>query len=169
MEGRCIGLDVHRDFCEVAIWEAGELRGAPRVPARPGPLEQFARQLGPDDRVALEATGNALAIARIIRPHVAEVLIVNTRRLAAISEAKQKTDRRDARTLAQLLAARIIEGNWQPDEHTRVLRRLVARRAALVVNRVRSKNEILAVLHRNLAPRPPMTDAFGVGALHPPS
>jgi transposase len=93
---------------------------------------------------------------------VAEVVIVNTRQLAAISDAKQKTDRRDARTLAQLLAARIVEGNWQPDENTRVLRRLVARRASLVVNRTRAKNEILAVLHRNLAPRPPMTDAFGV-------
>jgi len=162
MDGRCIGLDVHRDFCEVAVWDAGEVRSAPRVPARPGPLEQFAQQLGPADRVALEATGNALAIARIIRPHVAEVVIVNTRRLAAISDAKQKTDRRDARTLAQLLAARIIEGNWQPDENTRVLRRLVARRASLVVNRTRAKNEILAVLHRNLAPHPPMTDAFGV-------
>jgi transposase len=161
MEGRCIGLDVHRDFCEVAIWEQGEIRSAPRVPARPGPLEEFAAQLGPRDRVALEATGNALAIARILRPHVAEVVVVNTRRLAAISEAKHKSDRRDARTLAQLLAARIVEGNWQPDEQTRALRRLVARRAGLVRGRVRMKNEILAVLHRNLAPRPPMTDAFG--------
>ena len=161
MEGRCIGLDVHRDFVEVAIWQNGELHGAPRVAARPGPLEEFARQLEPTDRVALEATGNALAIARIIRPHVAEVVVVNTRRLAAISEAKQKSDRRDARTLAELLAARILEGTWQPDEQTRMLRRLVARRAGLVVDRVRVKNGILAVLHRNLAPRPPMTDPFG--------
>lgn len=87
---------------------------------------------------------------------------MNTRRLAAISEAKQKTDRRDTCTLAQLLAARIVQGNWQPDEQTRTLRRLVARRASLIVNRVRAKNEILAALHRNLAPRPPMTDAFGL-------
>jgi hypothetical protein len=57
MEGRCIGLDVHGDFCEVVIWEAGEVRHAPKVAARPGPLEEFARQLGPADRVALEATG----------------------------------------------------------------------------------------------------------------
>jgi hypothetical protein len=105
MEGRSIGLDVHRDFCEVAICDGGAVRGAPRVAARPEPLTQFAQQLGPLDRVALEATGNALAIARIVRPHVKEVVIVNTRRLKAISEAKQKTDRHDARMLAQLLAA----------------------------------------------------------------
>ena len=162
MEGRSIGLDVHRDFCEVAIWDGGEVRRAPRVAARPEPLERFAEQLGPDDRVALEASGNALAIARIVKPHVKEVVIVNTRRLKAITESKQKTDRHDARTLAQLLAAGMLDGSWQPDEHTRALRRRVARRARLVTHRTRSKNEILAVLHRNLKRRPPMTDPFGV-------
>jgi transposase len=158
MEGRCIGLDVHRDFCEVAIWEAGEVRRAPKVAARPEPLEEFASQLGPADRVALEATGNALAIARVIKPHVAQVMIVNTRRLKAISESKQKTDRHDAKTLAQLLAAGMLSGSWQPDETIRALRRRVARRARLVAHRARFKNEILAVLHRNLKQRPPMSD-----------
>jgi len=162
MNGRSIGLDVHRDFCEVAIWDRGQVRRAPRVAARPAALREFAEQLGPQDRVALEATGNALAIARIIGPHVNEVVIVNTRRLAAISDAKNKTDRHDARTLSQLLAAGMLEASWLPDEGTRALRRRVARRAKLVVHRTRAKNEILAVLHRNLTARPPMTDAFGV-------
>ncbi|RDI73180.1 Transposase IS116/IS110/IS902 family [Gaiella occulta] len=162
MQGRCIGMDVHRDFCEVAIWDAGEVVRAPRVPSRPGQLQEFALQLRPTDRVAMEATGNALAIARIIGPHVAAVEIVNTRRLKAITASKQKTDRHDAKTLAQLLAAGMFAGSWQPDEATRMLRRRVARRARLVVHRTRSKNEILAVLHRNLKPRPPMSDPFGV-------
>jgi transposase len=162
MQGRCIGLDVHRDFCEVAIWQDGDVRRAPQVPSRPEPLTQFAEQLGPADRVALESTSNALAIARIVRPHVAQVVIVNTRRLKAIAEAKQKTDRHDAKTLAQLLAAGMLDGSWQPDETTRALRRRVARRAGLVANRTRSKNTVLAVLHRNLKPRPPMADLFGV-------
>ena len=162
MQGRCIGLDVHRDFCEVVIWDAGEISRAPRVPARPDELECFAAQLQPSDRVALEATGNALAIARIIEPHVAEVVIVNTRTLKAIAESKQKTDRHDAKTLAQMLAAGMLTGSWRPDELTRALRRRVARRARLVTHRTRSKNEIMAVLHRNLKARPPMTDPFGV-------
>jgi len=103
-----------------------------------------------------------LAIARIIKPHVAEVVIVNTRRLKAIAESKQKTDRHDAKTLAQLLAAGMLSGFWQPDEAIRALRRRVARRARLVSYRARFKNEILAVLHRNLKHRPPMSDPFGV-------
>lgn len=56
----------------------------------------------------------------------------------------------------------MLEGSGQPDEHTRALRRRVARRARLVTHRMRSKNEVLVVLHRNLKQRPPMTDPFGV-------
>ena len=161
-EGRNIGLDVHRDFCEVACCHAGKVTHWPRVSARPAPLKEFGEQLGPEDRVALEATSNSLAIARIIRPHVKEVVIVNTRQLQAIANSKQKTDRHDARTLAQLLAAGMLEHSWLPDEGTRATRRRTGRRANLVVARARCKNEVLAVLHRNLKNRPPMTDAFGV-------
>jgi transposase len=82
--------------------------------------------------------------------------------LAAISESKKKTDRNDARTLAQLLAAGVLEGSWLPDEQTRALRRRVSRRHNVVVARTRAKNEAMAVLHRNLAERPPMSDPFGV-------
>jgi len=35
----------------------------------------FAESLASDDRVVFEATGNPLAIARIIAPHVAEVVM----------------------------------------------------------------------------------------------
>jgi transposase len=161
MEGRNIGLDVHRDFCEVAAVTGGRVQHWPRVSARPEPLKEFAKQLRAEDRVALEATGNALAIARIIRPHVSEVMIVNTRQLQAIANSKQKTDRHDARTLAQLLAAGMLEHSWLPDDLTRQARRRTGRRANLVSARAKCKNEVLAVLHRNLKNRPPMTDAFG--------
>ena len=74
---REIGLDVHREFCEVAIAEAGEIRSAGRIETTPQVLELFAQSLGRDDRVALEVSGNAWEIARIIEPHVAEVLVVS--------------------------------------------------------------------------------------------
>lgn len=74
---RAIGLDVHRDFCEVAIAEAGEIRSAGRVETKPERLELFAASLAADDLVALEATGNAAEIARIIEPHVARVIVVS--------------------------------------------------------------------------------------------
>jgi transposase len=54
---RAIGLDVHRDFCEVAIAEAGKVRSAGRIATRPEVLELFAQSLGTDARVVLEVTG----------------------------------------------------------------------------------------------------------------
>ena len=101
---RFIGLDVHLDFCEVAICEAGRVRSGGRVPTSPAGLAILANSLAADDQVALEATGNALAIARRLEPYVARVVVATRTELRAISEAKVKTDRRDARTLARLLA-----------------------------------------------------------------
>ena len=64
---RCIGLDVHRDFCEVAIAEGGRVRAsAGRIETSVAALELFAGSLAPDDQVVLEATGAAFAIARIL-------------------------------------------------------------------------------------------------------
>jgi transposase len=40
------------------------------VPTSPHGLAIFANSLCPDDHVALEATGNALVIARTLEPHV---------------------------------------------------------------------------------------------------
>ena len=80
---RSIALDVHRDFCEVAIKDESGLRLAGRVKSSVSELELFAQSLAPDDEVALEATGGALQIARILEGHVARVLIANTRKLRA--------------------------------------------------------------------------------------
>ena len=65
-EGWCakIGLDVHRDFCEVAIAEGGGVRLAGRVATDPAALTLFAESLVLSDEVVLEATANAVAIAR---------------------------------------------------------------------------------------------------------
>jgi transposase len=59
---RRIGLDVHRDFARVAIWEDGRVRQAGRIDATPEALRLFADRLAPTDEVALEATCNTHAI-----------------------------------------------------------------------------------------------------------
>ena len=158
---RAIGMDVHRDFCEVAIVAAGAVRSAGRIETTPAALELFASSLAPTDRVALEVTGNAAEIARIISPHVAQVVVVSPHD-TGISRARAKTDRLDARTLAKLLTAGELDAVWMPDEWTRAMRRRLARRSQLVRARTRAKNEIHAVLIRRLKGRPPVTDVFGV-------
>jgi transposase len=159
---RLIGLDVHRDFCEVAIAEAGVVRLAGRVRTEPAALALFAQSLGGDDEVALEVTGNALQIARIIEPHVARVVLANPKAVEGITRAGAKTDQIDARTLAKLLAGGFLPAVWLPDERTRILRRWISARAQLVRQRTRAKNQVYATLVRNLKGKPPVSDLFGV-------
>ena len=159
--GRAIGLDVHRDFCEVAICEAGRVRSVGRIETSPEQLELFARSLGPEDRVALEVTGGAWEIARIVEPHVRRVIVVSPDD-TGIRRARAKSDRLDARTLARLVWAGELDAVWMPDERCRVMRRRLARREQLVRARSRSKNEIHAVLMRRLRGKPPVSDLFGV-------
>jgi transposase len=159
--GRAIGLDVHRDFCEVAICEAGVVRSAGRIETSPEELELFAQSLGADDRVALEVTGGAWEIATILEPHVCRVVVVSPDD-TGIRRARAKTDRLDARTLARLLWAGELDAVWMPDEPCRVMRRRLARREQLSRSRSRAKNEIHAVLMRRLKGRPPVSDLFGV-------
>jgi transposase len=154
-------LDVHRDFCEVAISEDGDVTRGGRIQTLPEEVERFARSLRSDDEVVLEATSGAMAIARILRPHVRRVVVANAADVRAISWARVKSDRFDARTLARLLAADLIPEVWIPDEDTQVLRRRVARRAALIRQLVRTKNEVHAVAMRCLLGRPPVSDLFG--------
>jgi transposase len=146
--GRSIGLDVHRDFCQVAIADGGRARVAGRVATTPEQLELFAQSLAPTDRVVMEATGNALAIARILEPHVAEVVLAHAQQVRAISHARVKTDKVDAKVLADLLAAGLIPKVRIGDERTRMMRRLVSRRRGLVKRRTQIKNEIAAALAR---------------------
>ena len=160
---RAFGLDVHRDFCEVAIAEGGEVRSAGRIATRVEALQLFAQSLVAGDVVALEATTGADRIVALLQAQGIRVVVANTRKLRSITEARAKTDRLDARTLARLLSSGLLDQVWTPDERTRGLRRLTNRRERLVRARTRAKNEAQGVLARNLCPRAPVTDTFGKG------
>src|SRR6266511_3243980 len=158
---RSIGLDIHRDFGEVAIGEGAEIRSAGRIEIAPQALELFAGSLGADDQVALEVSGNAWEVARIVRPHVGRVVVVSPAD-TGIRSARAKTDRLDARALAKLLAAGTLDSVWVPDEATRAMRRRLGRRSQLVRVRTKAKNEIHGALMRQPIEAPKVSDLFGV-------
>src|SRR5579884_3443928 len=93
---RRIGLDVHREFAQIAVWEDGLVRQAGQVATTPDALRTLADSLEPTDEV------------------------------------------------------------------TQALRRQVNRRAHIVRQRTRLKNQVQSILHRNLVPRPPVADLFGI-------
>jgi transposase len=159
--GRCIGLDVHLDFIVIAICEEGKVYSAGRVPATPEGLGTLVDSLLPADRVALEVTGSSREISRLLEGHVKQVIVVSPGD-TGISQARAKTDRLDARTLAKLLWTGELEAVWMPPAWTANMRRRLARREQLVRARSRVKNELHAVLMRCLKGRPPVSDLFGV-------
>ena len=73
---RVIGIDIHRTFGEVGIWDNGELRHAGRVDMTRTALEGLGKRLRATDEVVIEATGNSMAVSRLLSPCVAQVVPV---------------------------------------------------------------------------------------------
>ena len=158
---RVIGIDVHRTFGEVVIWEDGVLRHVGRVDMTRTALEGLGKKLRSTDEVVIEATGNSMAVSRVLTPFVARVIIANPLQVKAIAQAHVKTDKIDAGTLASLQAAGYLPQIWTPDAATERKRRLAARRYQVVRHRTRIKNEVHSILHAHLIPKCPHADLFG--------
>ncbi len=149
---RYVGLDIHKDVVEYCILDAagGKIDGG-RIMCELSVLEHFATEtLAANDHVALEATTNTWAVVDILEPHVARVVVGNPLKTKAIAEAKVKTDKIDARILAQLLRCDFLPGVWIPDAKTRVLRRLSSFRKSLVKEMIAAKNRIKNIFNHHL-------------------
>ena len=156
MTTRFIGFDIHKREATVCILDAeGAQRLSRRFDLSRVALQAFAETvLQPEDRVALEATTNSWAVAELLRPHVAEVVVSNPLATKAIASAKIKTDKVDAEVLAQLLRCDYLPRVWEPDPATRQLRELTGRRASLVQQRTALRNRIHSVLAMRLIGEP---------------
>jgi len=117
-------------------------------------LHIFASNLTKEDKVVLEATTNTWAVYRIISKYTPNVIISNPLRTKAIAEAKIKTDKVDALTLAKLLQSDYIPSVWIPDDRTLSLRKQITHYTSLVQRRTKIKNRIHSVLHQNLIQSP---------------
>ena len=157
------GLVTWRGFCarprpgpSPRRWRHGPLRRAGRARERPADTVADARAARPraasgvlgrasrSGRLVdvVEATGNATAVAEVIRPHVGRVAIANPRQVRLIAEARIKTDVIDATVLARLYASGFLPEVWVPDQGTRALRRQVRAAIRSSVKRVRLKTII---------------------------
>jgi transposase len=126
--------------------------------------EQFlflASELNETDTVALEVTTNSNSIARLIRDNSkAHVIVSNPIKTKVIAQARIKTDKIDARVLAELARVSYLPEVWLPDEDTEGLRQFITDRTSLVRRRTECKNTIHSILHRNLV-RQTHSDLYG--------
>jgi transposase len=145
---RFVGLDLHKRTIEVCILDAtGKVLARHSILCERKVLEAFARNhLEITDRLAVEATTNTWAVAAILHPFVAAVVVGNPLQIKAIAQAKVKTDKIDAEVLANLLRCDFLPDVWEPDPETQRLRQLTGVRSALVADRTRLKNRIHSIL-----------------------
>lgn len=161
---RWFGIDLAKRESQLAtLDEGGFLVSQKRFATTRENLLGLAAELTDLDTVALEMTTNAIAIARLIRRHSkARVIVSNPMRTKSISKSKVKTDKIDARKLAELARVGYLAEVWVPDEATESLRQFYTDRRSLVDRRTEMKNTVHSVLHRNLIPTK-LSDIFGSG------
>lgn len=159
---RYFGLDLAKRETQLAALDsAGTQVQQKRFATSRDQFLAFASELREGDTVALEVTTNAIAIARLIRDNSkARVIISNPVKTRVIAEARIKTDKIDARVLAELARVNYLPKVWLPDEDTESLRRFTSDRTSLVRRRTECKNTVHSVLHRNLVHQE-FSDLFG--------
>ncbi|MFQ5871019.1 MAG: IS110 family transposase, partial [Candidatus Geothermarchaeales archaeon] len=158
---RYVGLDVHKDFCQAAVLEEdGTLIKEARITTSREALEAFFWPLG-RVKAAMEAVGFYEWIYDHLEKMGLEVILAHPYKVRAIAEAKVKTDKVDARTLAHLLRADLLPRSYVPPPEIRRLRSLVGERVHLTRAMTRMKSRIRFELYRR-GIRPPMEALFGV-------
>jgi transposase len=136
-----VGCDFHPSWEQVA-WldtETGET-GEQKLVHSEGEAERFYRQLPPPALIGLEATGNCHWLQDRLREMGHEVWIGDAAQIRASYVRQQKTDKRDAAHILELLVEGRFPRLWVPDREQRDLRQLLIHRQKLVEIRTRVKN-----------------------------
>ena len=149
---RWFGIDLAKRESQLAVLdEKGLLIAQKRFTATRENLLALAAELRPEDTIALEVTTNATAIARRLRHNSpAKLIMSNPIKAKLIAHAKVKTDKVDARVLAELARVGYLPEVWLPDEDAESLRQFFSDRRSLIDRRTELKNTVHSVLHRNL-------------------
>jgi len=136
-----VGIDVAKSWLDIAWLPGQTLRVDHTEEAITGLIEQLRAQ--PPSLVVMEATGGLeTALASALAAAALPVAVVNPRQVRDYAKAcgrLAKTDRIDAMVLAAFAAAIRPQVRALPDEDTRALGDLLARRRQLVEMRVQEK------------------------------
>lgn len=138
-----IGCDYHPSFQQIA-WvdrETGEMQERKLMHAS-GEAEEFYRKLTGAVRVGLESTGNCHWFLDMLAELGHEVWVGDAARISAKQVRQQRTDRRDAAHILDLLMKDDFPRIWTPSKQERDHRQLLIHRYKLVTLRVRVKNEL---------------------------
>jgi len=141
---KIIGCDFHPGFQQIALWDqdSGKRMGR-RLEHASGEAEGFYRGLsGERVLVGVEASGNMQWFERLLRELGLELRLGDAAKIRASEVRRQKTDRRDAEHLLELLETGKFPAIWVASAGERDLRQLLQHRHKLVQMRTRVKNQL---------------------------
>lgn len=148
---RYVGVDYHRAFSYVTVIDArGKTIREGVVGNSREAVGAFLRGSGCDGSAVgvLEATRNWTVMHDWLEEFLGEVHLAHPVKVKAIAEAKIKTDKIDARVLADLLRADLVPEAYVASREAREVRLVLRRRMFLVRVRTMVKNRIVGVLDR---------------------
>ena len=128
-----IGMDVHKESISIAVMNAaGKVVMECVIETKASMMLQFIDGLRGDVRVTFEEGTWAAWLYDLLKPHVSEVLVCNPRKNALLKDGS-KSDRIDARKLAELLRGNHLKPVYHGEHGLRTLKELA--RSYLTINK----------------------------------
>jgi transposase len=138
-----IGMDVHMATTVIAIRDSnGKILTEAIVETKASPLLDFLRGQRGTLHVTLEEGTQAAWLYDEIRPHVAKVIVCNTRKIA---REDNRTDKIDAKRLAELLRTNALKPVYHGEHSTQAIKELVRSYVSMVHDSTRVKNRLKAM------------------------
>ena len=151
-----IGVDLHKSSFQVCALQArGERLWEARFVRTPDGIATFVARCTSQSAVAVEATTPTWHFVDQIAPHVAAVCVVDTRKTKLKAGYAAKTDRLDARRLADALRRESVVSIYVPPPAIREQRELARHRLMLTQMRTRVLQRMRALLLRQGLGDPP--------------
>jgi transposase len=163
-----VGADLHKksiSLCVVVVVERKvQVVRRERILCREvAKLRRFLKSLGPF-QVTVEATIGYDWFAALAEEFADRVVIAHPGKLRIIAESTRKTDKIDARVLAEFLAHDMIPEAWRPTPRVRQHRSLVRRRCKIQSRITSIKNTMRGILTRYNADRRDLFTRLGQAA-----
>src|SRR6201987_1212893 len=117
-----IGIDVHKEAISIAVLNSsGKLVMESIIETKAITILQFIQGLRGSLHLTFEEGTWAAWLYDLLKPHVREIVVCNPRRNAYLKEGS-KSDKVDARKLAELLRAGLLRAVYHGENGLRTLR-----------------------------------------------
>lgn len=145
-----IGMDVHTESISIAVRNSvGKVVMECVIETKASTILQFIDGLRGDLRVTFEEGTWAAWLYDLLKPHVSEVIVCNTRKNALLQDGS-KSDRIDARKLAEKLYMNNIKSVYHGEHGLRTLKELARSYLTITKDLTRVMNRLKA-LYRSWA------------------